>query len=187
MQDAVTNPHARGVAIIIAESVGDSGLRVAGGARRRRLWHRVCALQKNTGTVVAIKVVKLQVGSQRVARFHRETKLCASLHHPHIVQLLDKGEQGPCVYGVFEYVPGETLTSLIRRKGALTATETAHLMAEVLDALDCAHSAGIVHRDLKPDNVMVTFTGAVPHAKVLDFGISTVIPSNRGAEFLRSR
>ncbi|UVH59185.1 TOMM system kinase/cyclase fusion protein [Variovorax paradoxus] len=183
MQDAVTNPtHA------VSQSSLPNPLEIPGyelleelGAGGYGTVYR--ALQKNTGTVVAIKVVKLQVGSQRVARFHRETKLCASLHHPHIVQLLDKGEQGPCVYGVFEYVPGETLTSLIRRKGALTATETAHLMAEVLDALDCAHSAGIVHRDLKPDNVMVTFTGAVPHAKVLDFGISTVIPSNRGAEF----
>ena len=141
------------------------------------------AMQRHTGTVVAVKVVKLQDGKQRVARFHRETRLCAALHHPHIVQLLDKGEQGDCVYGVFEYVPGETLRSLVRRKGSLTATETGHLMAEVLDALDCAHRAGIVHRDLKPDNVMVTFTGAVPHAKVLDFGISTVIPLNKGLQF----
>lgn len=183
MQDAVTNPtHAA------SQPQWSDSLEIPGyelleelGAGGYGTVYR--ALQQRTGAIVAIKVVKLQVGSQRVARFHRETKLCAALHHPHIVQLLDKGEQGACVYGVFEYVPGETLTSLIRRKGALTATETAHLMAEVLDALDCAHSAGIVHRDLKPDNVMVTFTGAVPHAKVLDFGISTVIPANRGAEF----
>ncbi|WP_256219072.1 TOMM system kinase/cyclase fusion protein [Variovorax sp. 770b2] len=141
------------------------------------------AMQRHTGTVVAVKVVKVQDGQQRVARFHRETRLCAALHHPHIVQLLDKGEQGDCVYGVFEYVPGETLRSLVRRRGSLTATETGHLMAEVLDALDCAHRAGIVHRDLKPDNVMVTFTGAMPHAKVLDFGISTVIPLHKGLQF----
>jgi TOMM system kinase/cyclase fusion protein len=141
------------------------------------------ATQHHTGNTVAIKVVKLQEGRQRVARFHRETKLCAALHHPHIVQLLDKGAQGACVYGVFEYVPGETLKSLIRRRGSLTAAETGHLMAEVLDALDCAHRAGIVHRDLKPDNVMVSFTGALPHAKVLDFGISTVIPLQREVQF----
>lgn len=141
------------------------------------------ATQHHTGNTVAIKVVKLREGRQRVARFHRETKLCAALHHPHIVQLLDKGEQGACVYGVFEYVPGETLKSLIRRRGSLTAAETGHLMAEVLDALDCAHRAGIVHRDLKPDNVMVSFTGALPHAKVLDFGISTVIPLQREVQF----
>jgi len=183
MQDAVTNPTHPASQPNLPDSLEIPGYELLEelGAGGYGTVYR--ALQRSTGTVVAIKVVKLQVGSQRVARFHRETKLCASLHHPHIVQLLDKGEQGPCVYGVFEYVPGETLTSLIRRKGALTATETGHLMAEVLDALDCAHSAGIVHRDLKPDNVMVTFTGAVPHAKVLDFGIGTVIPSNRGDEF----
>jgi TOMM system kinase/cyclase fusion protein len=141
------------------------------------------AVQRRTGTQVAVKVVKLQDGKKRVARFHRETRLCSALHHPHIVQLLDKGEQGACVYGVFEYVPGETLKSLIRRRGSLTAMETGHLMMEVLDALDCAHRAGIVHRDLKPDNVMVTFTGAVPHAKVLDFGISTVIPLQKSEQF----
>ncbi|EJL75715.1 TOMM system kinase/cyclase fusion protein [Variovorax sp. Varisp85] len=184
MQDAATNPTYTALQPQLPESLEIPGydlLEELGAGGYGTVYR---ALQQRTGTVVAIKVVKLQVGSQRVARFHRETKLCAALHHPHIVQLLDKGEQGACVYGVFEYVPGETLTSLIRRKGALTAPETAHLMAEVLDALDCAHAAGIVHRDLKPDNVMVTFTGAVPHAKVLDFGISTVIPTNRGAEFL---
>src|SRR5690606_15504438 len=117
--------------------------------------------------------------SRRLQRFHRETALCASLNHPHLVQLLDKGELGGLVFGVFEYVPGETLKQRIAREGALSAVETGQIMMEVLDALDCAHQAGIVHRDLKPDNVMITTTGLVPHAKVLDFGISTLVPQAR--------
>lgn len=141
------------------------------------------ALQRNTGTRVAIKVARLQGDARRAARFHRETGLCARLHHPHIVQLLDKGQAGPNVYGVFEYIPGETLKSHIRRKGALSALETGHILSQVLDALDCAHRAGIVHRDLKPDNIMVTCTGVLTHAMVLDFGISTLVPQARASQF----
>lgn len=183
MQDAITNPtHAAASRLApvqleipdydLLETLGSGGYGTVYRARHKR-----------TGASVAIKVVKLQAGSRHAERFHRETLLCATLHHPHIVQLLDKGEQGDCVYGVFEYVPGETLKSLIRRQGVLTAAETGRLMAEVLDALDCAHAAGIVHRDLKPDNVMVTSTGAVRHAMVLDFGIGTVIPDLQDLQF----
>jgi len=141
------------------------------------------ATQTRTNRQVALKLVNLSGDARRLARFHRETALCASLNHPHIVQLLDKGELDGQVYGVFEFVPGETLKHLICRKGALSATETGHIMMEVLDALDCAHQAGIVHRDLKPDNVMITSTGLMPHAKVLDFGISTVVPQARDAGY----
>jgi TOMM system kinase/cyclase fusion protein len=182
MQDAITNHlHAAASAPAsmaleipdydVLETLGSGGYGTVYRGRHQR-----------TGASVAIKVVRLQAGSRHVERFHRETLLCAALHHPHIVQLLDKGQQGDIVYGVFEYVPGETLKSLIRRQGALSALETGRLMAEVLDALDCAHAAGIVHRDLKPDNVMVTFTGAMPHVMVLDFGIGTVIPQIPGPQ-----
>ncbi|CAB5712558.1 Serine/threonine-protein kinase pknB [Delftia tsuruhatensis] len=176
MQDAITNPTqsalsrpAQARLVIpdyeLLETLGSGGYGTVYRARHLR-----------TGASVAIKVVKIQPGGRQVERFHRETQLCAALHHPHIVQLLDKGEQGDSVYGVFEYVPGETLKSLLRRQGALSASETGRLMAQVLDALDCAHAAGIVHRDLKPDNVMVTSTGALRHAMVLDFGIGTLLP-----------
>jgi TOMM system kinase/cyclase fusion protein len=109
--------------------------------------------------------------------------LCARLHHPHIVRLLDKGREGPYVYAVFEYVPGETLRDRIRRTGALGALETGHIMAQILDALSCAHRAGVVHRDLKPDNIMITRTGALENAMVLDFGISTLMAHARGESF----
>lgn len=139
------------------------------------------ARQVSTGQLVAVKMLRLgQVaeGAARdrlVARFARETQLCAQLHHPHIVRLLDKGESDTGeLFAVFEYVPGETLRDLLLREGALAAPQAGELMGQVLDALVAAHEQGIVHRDLKPLNIMVSRSGAQWHAKVLDFGIGTL-------------
>jgi len=136
------------------------------------------AQQNNTGQLVAIKILKtnpdqdLQKRNHQKARFERETKLCAQINHPHIVQLLDKGytNEGD-LFAVFEYIAGQTLKDRIMREEGLPVLDTSILMGQVLDALVCAHNQGIVHRDLKPQNIMVTHTGATPHVKVLDFGI----------------
>lgn len=141
------------------------------------------ASQASTGQLVALKLLRQPAegaggdGARRIARFEREIRLCARLHHPHIVRLLDKGQGADGqLYAAFEYVPGETLKELLVRKGALSAPEAGQLLAQVLDALACAHAQGIVHRDLKPHNIMVTSTGTRAHAKVLDFGIATLLP-----------
>lgn len=132
------------------------------------------ARQHSTGQEVALKLLRERECTARArARFERETQLCAHLHHPHIVRLLDKGETADGqLFAVFEYVPGETLKDLLVRQGALTALETGELMGQVLDALACAHEQGIAHRDLKPQNVMVSHTGSRAHVKILDFGIA---------------
>ncbi len=137
------------------------------------------AEQISTGQSVAVKIFTfrepddLKKRNQNIARFERETQICAEINHPHIVKLLDKGytdDQEP--FAVFEYVSGETLKNLILQNGGLSVKETGELMGQVLDALACAHIKGIVHRDLKPDNIMVMKTGSRLHVKVLDFGIS---------------
>ncbi|WP_034411014.1 TOMM system kinase/cyclase fusion protein [Derxia gummosa] len=135
----------------------------------------------STGQDVAIKLLRRPADDdaaargQRDARFLRETQLCARLHHPHIVRMLDRGETAAGEhFAVFEYVDGETLRDLLLRGGPLAPAEAAELMAQVLDALVAAHGQGVVHRDLKPLNIMVTRTGARAHAKVLDFGIGTI-------------
>lgn len=147
------------------------------------------ATQVNTGQAVALKVLKAtpedtqpnpQPTQHRKARFAREVQLCAQLRHPHIVQLLDQGttqEQTP--FAVFEYVEGINLKQYILQHGSLSAQVTEQLMGQVLDALVCANAQGIVHRDLKPQNIMVTQTGASLHAKVLDFGVGTFLPSHQ--------
>lgn len=138
------------------------------------------ARQQTTGQIVAIKAMLHggdgPGGDKLVARFMRETQLCAQLYHPNIVQLINAGQTAKGqLYSVFAYAPGQTISQVIAQEGALDPAEARYLMLQVLDALACAHDRGIVHRDLKPSNIMVVTTGARRNAVVLDFGISTVV------------
>jgi TOMM system kinase/cyclase fusion protein len=134
------------------------------------------AEQLATGQTVAIKCIR-HAGptpaddARRIARFQREVSLCAQLHHPNIVRIIDSGWFKASMYAVFQYVPGKNLADLLADEGPLAPLEAGYLMSQVLDALICAHDAGIVHRDLKPANIMVVPTGARRNAMVLDFGI----------------
>lgn len=136
------------------------------------------ARQLSTGQEVAIKVLYFRHGDtsanieNQTERFRREMRLCAGLSHPNIVRLIDSGEAEDGIpYAVFEFVPGSNLKEVIAADGKLTTRETLHLMAQVLDALSCAHARGVVHRDLKPENIMVTKTGVRRNALVLDLGL----------------
>jgi TOMM system kinase/cyclase fusion protein len=139
------------------------------------------ARQRTTGQDIALKILRLDHGGgawaeKRGARFLREARVCAQLHHPNIVQLIDSGQTGAgALYTVFAFAPGQTLADVIAREGAFAPREAKHLMLQVLDALACAHAQGVVHRDLKPSNIMVIPSGARRNALVLDFGIGAVI------------
>jgi serine/threonine protein kinase/tetratricopeptide (TPR) repeat protein len=140
--------------------------------------HVYRARQRTTGQDVAVKVLPFSASErQDLARFRQELAVCASLHHPNIVRLIDSGDTGAAsrhaIFAVFELIPGSTLADVIGAEGALDPSEALHLMGQVLDALACAHAAGVVHRDLNPSNVMLTATGARRNALVLDFGLGT--------------
>ncbi|WP_437566210.1 TOMM system kinase/cyclase fusion protein [Sorangium sp. So ce542] len=147
------------------------------------------ARQNSTGQSVALKVLRPpdvvteEEKLRRLQRFERETELCADLHHPHIVRLLDKGRVHDYPFAVFEYVPGRTLRQFLLEHGPMSAADAGALMGQVLDALASAHAHGVVHRDLKPQNIMVTSTGARLHAKVLDFGMGTLLRDARDESF----
>jgi hypothetical protein len=124
------------------------------------------------GRDVAVKVLRSQYAgdSEFAERFRREARSAASLSHPNIVQVYDRGEtEDGASYIAMEYVPGGTLTEKITRQGPLGAEEAAALGAQVAEALGAAHERGMVHRDVKPQNVLLT---ARDGAKVADFGIA---------------
>ena len=147
------------------------------------------AKQLNTGQNVAIKFLSISTEfddakKQRyIERFERETQLVGRLQHPNIVRLLDKVHCGELLYAVFEYVDGKTLKQALIESGALSPVETVEVMSQVLDALAHAHKQGVIHRDIKPANIMLTKSGAKTHAKVLDFGIGTLISEARQLDY----
>lgn len=132
------------------------------------------AIQKSTGQAVALKILAPGRRSPKAwARFTREARLCAALHHPHIVRLIDAHHRGEQSWLAFEWVPGQSLSATLRAEGRLEPGEAVRLMSQILDALSAAHTLGVVHRDIKPSNIMLTRTGARRNALVLDFGIGT--------------
>ncbi|KAF7781587.1 serine/threonine-protein kinase PpkA [Pseudoalteromonas rubra] len=148
------------------------------------------AKNKNTDQIVAIKFLALEPHLDEakkhryVERFKRETTLSSQLQHPHIVRLLDKGQVDEnLLYGVFEYVEGQSLREHLIQEGALDAVDATDIMLQVLDALIHAHKQGIIHRDIKPANIMLTQAGAKTYAKILDFGIGTLSQENRHQDF----
>jgi eukaryotic-like serine/threonine-protein kinase len=120
---------------------------------------------------VAVKLMHREIASDsdQLERFRREARSVAQLSHPHIVGVIDAGEEDGRPYIVFEYVEGETLKERIRRMGRLPIDEAIAYAIEIARALGAAHARAIVHRDIKPQNVLVDEEGS---AKVTDFGIA---------------
>jgi tRNA A-37 threonylcarbamoyl transferase component Bud32 len=123
---------------------------------------------------VAIKLMHREIAtdSDQLERFRREARAVAQLSHPHIVGVIDYGEDDGRPYIVFEYVEGETLKERIRRTGRLPSTEAVAYAIEIARALGVAHARHIVHRDVKPQNVLIDDEG---RAKVTDFGIARTL------------
>jgi serine/threonine-protein kinase len=123
---------------------------------------------------VAIKLMNREVSadSDQLERFRREARAVAQLNHPHVVGVIDAGEDEGRPYIVFEYVEGETLKEKIRRHGRLEISEAIAYAIEIGRALGAAHARHIVHRDVKPQNVLIDEEGS---AKVTDFGIARTL------------
>ena len=120
--------------------------------------------------MVAIKMLLAGpfASAAELARFVREAKSIAALHHPNIVQVYDVGDVEGRPYYTMELYEGGTLAQKLAGK-PLDALEAADLVFTLAQAIHVAHIAGIVHRDLKPSNILLTSDG-VP--KISDFGLA---------------
>jgi eukaryotic-like serine/threonine-protein kinase len=99
----------------------------------------------------------------------REPRLLATLNHPNIVTILTAEKQENIFFIVMEFVPGETLESIVARKSALDLPLALDYTCQICNAVDHAHRHGVLHRDLRPSNVIVSDNGLL---KVADFGTS---------------
>jgi eukaryotic-like serine/threonine-protein kinase len=127
--------------------------------------------------VVAVKLLSQTSLSNpnHVLRFLRELRTAAGLISPHVVRVIDVGEQ-PVPYLVMEKLEGQTLAEILRGRRAMQAGEVVEMIRHIGAGITAAASAGIVHRDLKPQNVFLHHaTGAVATWKILDFGVARAI------------
>lgn len=103
-------------------------------------------------------------------RFLREMDVGAQVpHHPHIARVLEAGQANQVHFIAMEFVPGETLRTVVLSEGKLAVPLATRILAEVAEGLHAAHESGMVHRDMKPSNIMVNMQGQV---KLLDFGLA---------------
>jgi len=118
------------------------------------------------GRMVAIKMFAGDLDMPDAGeRFAREARAAAALSHPHIVTVFDFGEFASQPYIVMEYVPGETMANLIRRKTPITIYDKLRWMEELCAGAGYAHQMSLVHRDIKPANLMIDRSGRVKPAR----------------------
>lgn len=127
---------------------------------------------------VAIKVLRgdLSTDEKFVRRFQREALSASSLSHPNVVEMYDVGEDDGVYYIVMEYIEGQTLKQLLKKRGNLTLSEAIDIMLQLTDGMAHAHDSYIIHRDLKPQNIMIQDDGQI---KITDFGIAMALNSTQ--------
>ncbi|MGW9627298.1 serine/threonine-protein kinase [Microbacterium sp. NPDC055521] len=125
------------------------------------------------GRTVAIKILKDEYMGDPgfLERFRAEARHAALVNHEGIASVFDYGEENGSAFLVMELVPGEALSTILERDGALGADKTLDIVAQTAAALQAAHAAGLVHRDIKPGNLLITPDGRV---KITDFGIARI-------------
>ncbi len=132
------------------------------------------------GQIVAIKVLPPSKAKdpQLLGRFQREARLSMKLKHPNVVRSFQVGEGKGLHYLVMEYLDGETLEDVLKRRKKLPPNEAVRLIYQALEGLQHIHENNFIHRDLKPANLMLVppspkspDTTLQATVKILDIGL----------------
>jgi len=146
---------------------------------------------RRTGTFWATKVIDESVLRRREwtrlsDQFSAEISALRACRHPHIISLSDAiaDVRGSRLYLIFEYLSGGELFDYVIRKGTLNEAEAATILRDVASAIAHMHSRRVIHRDLKPENLLLNCEpppNTPPNVKIIDFGLSKMLPSDRGS------
>ncbi|WP_411757375.1 serine/threonine-protein kinase [Streptomyces venezuelae] len=151
---------------LVESEIGRGGMAVVYEARDLRLDRRV-----------ALKLLAPELARNDTfrQRFAHESKVAATIEHPHIVPVFEAGEADGLLYIAMRLVEGPDLRVMLDRTGSLPVQTAARIAGQVASALDAAHAHDLVHRDVKPGNILIapgTDRDHPEHAYLTDFGLT---------------
>lgn len=163
---------------LVGQRIGDYTIEAVVGRGGMATVYR--ARDQRLGRAVALKVLAPQLAedSRFRDRFVRESRLVASIDHPHIIPIYEAGEHDGMLFIAMRYVDGGSdLRKLVQSNGPLPVARANHLFSQIASALDEAHANGLVHRDVKPANILVTGND---HVYLTDFGLTKSSSADTG-------
>jgi|ERR1035437_4274074 serine/threonine-protein kinase len=126
--------------------------------------------------LVALKIIapELAGNPESRRRFIREAQATAAVNDPHIIPVLEAGEDSGTLFIAMPLVEGSDAGTLVRQRGKLPPSQVAEIVSQVAAALDTAHANGLVHRDVKPANMLLAARrpGRPDHVYLSDFGLT---------------
>ena len=129
-----------------------------------------CSRRQDTAAVTLGTASNRELMERYRVKFLKEAKVIAQLNHPNIIRIYDIFEENGTAYYVMEYIEGESLSDMVKRRGALPEQEAVAYTRSVTEALKYIHTRSINHLDVKPGNIMVQRTDN--RVFLLDFGLS---------------
>ncbi|CAO3592369.1 unnamed protein product [Absidia cylindrospora] len=128
-------------------------------------------IRTDTEEKVAIKIVKKKNVGAKLAKVEREIQILKSLHHPHIVKLIEVVETDTLVGIVLEYASGGELFEYVWSHKSLEEDNAKNLFAQLISGVNHMHQKGVAHRDLKLENLLFS-NKQQTHLLISDFGFS---------------
>ncbi len=121
--------------------------------------------------IYAVKVMHLELATdgELLARFQREAHILLNLSDPHIVRIVDYGNDNIMHFIVMDYVDGQNLKYYMINQGQLEPLRALNYARQIAEGLDTAYKQGVVHRDIKPQNILINSKDVV---KITDFGLA---------------
>ena len=139
--------------------------------------HVNLGIQKNTGKLVTIKIIKKSdetIKEEELVRY--EIDILKFCHHKNIVHLVDYFETIDNIIIILNYIKGNTFSEYLKDNNFnLKEVKAANIIIQIANGIKYLHKFGIVHRDLKPDNIMIMQNNNKINVKIMDFGLSKIV------------
>lgn len=121
--------------------------------------------------IYAVKVMHLELSNdgELLARFQREAHIHLNLSDPHIVRIVDYGNDNQMYFIVMEYIDGQNLKYHMITHGPMEPLRALNYTRQIVEGLETAYKQGVVHRDIKPQNILINGKNVV---KIVDFGLA---------------